>query len=472
MLTIPQILAATGGTLVHGRRESSRRAPSWRTPAGFSGVSIDSRSLKRGSVFVAIRGKNRDGHRFIAQAVRKGASLLVVSEKISGAADLPVILVKDTTVALGQIAGAYRRGFNIPVIAVTGSAGKTTTKDMIAAVLGSRFRVLKNEKTLNNQYGVSLTVLGLRPGHEALVIELGTNNPGEIKWLAEIAQPTVAVLTNIGESHLEGLKNRPGVYREKSAIFRGIGSKGHVIFNNDDPYLRKIPGEKKRPRVLTYGIERSSDLRARKIRVKNNRKICFHVNGHGFILNTPAPCYVYNALAAILCGRLFGIRDRDSKKALEKLVFGNHRQQMREIGGVTVIDDTYNSNPVSVRNALNTLDALTARGKKIFITADMLELGAQSAPLHREKGRWIARSSADVAITVGKFSRHAANSIRGGNKRIGVFHHAGVAGIPERLKKLCRPGDIVLVKGSRGMRMERVIEFLQNHLSKRSSAGS
>lgn len=457
MMTLTQILDAAGGILIHGRR----------TPQRFTGVSIDSRSLKRGNVFVAIHGKNLDGHRFIAQAVRKGASLLVVSEKISGAKDIPVVLVKDTTVALGQIAGAYRRSFDIPVIAVTGSAGKTTTKDMIAAVMGSKFMVLKNAKTLNNQYGVSLTVLGLKPAHQALVIELGTNNPGEIARLAAIAQPTVAVLTNIGEAHLEGLKNRMGVYKEKSAIFRGIGPKGRVIFNNDDPYLRKIPGERKRPRILTYGIKRKSDLRARQIRVKNNRRICFHVDGHRFILNTSAPYYVYNALAAILCGRLFRISDRDSKKALEKLTFGSHRQEMRQIGGVTVIDDTYNSNPVSVRNAIKTLDAMQAKGKKIFITADMLELGARSEPLHGEKGRWIARSSADVAITVGKFSRHAAGSIRRGNRRIGVFHHASVAGVPARLKKLCRPGDIVLVKGSRGMRMERVVEFLYRHLSKK-----
>lgn len=456
MMTLTRILAATGGTLIHGRRTSSR----------FTGFSIDSRTIRRGNVFVAIRGKNLDGHRFIAQAVRKGASLLVVSERISGAAGLPVILVKDTTVALGQIAGAYRENFDIPVIAVTGSAGKTTTKDMIAAVLGSKFKVLKNERTLNNQYGVSLTVLGLKPAHEALVVELGTNNPGEIQRLAAIARPRVAVLTNIGESHLEGLKNRSGVYKEKSAIFRGIGAKGHVIFNNDDPYLRKIRGGKKRPGIFTYGIERKSDVQARRIRVKNNRKICFHVDGHGFILNTPAPHYVYNALAAILCGRLFGVSDRKIKKALEKLTFGGHRQQMRTMGGVTVIDDTYNSNPVSVRNALKTLDALQAKGKKIFITADMLELGAQSAPLHREKGRWIARSTADVAITVGKFSRHAAGSIRRGNRSIEVFHHASFAGVPERLKKLCRPGDIVLVKGSRGMKMERVVESLERHLNK------
>ncbi len=456
MMTIAQILAATDGTLIHGRRTSRR----------FTGVSIDSRTLKPGNVFVAIRGKNLDGHRFIAPAVRKGASLLVVSEKISSAKNIPVILVKDTTVALGQIAGAYRKSFDIPVIAITGSAGKTTTKDMVAAVLGSKFKVLKNERTLNNQYGVSLTVMGLRPAHEALVIELGTNNPGEIQWLAAIAQPNVAVLTNIGESHLAGLKSKSGVYKEKSAIFRGVGARGHVIFNNDDPYLRKIRDEKKRPGVVTYGIERNSDVQARQIRVKNNRKMCFHVNGHGFILNTPAPYYVYNALAAIACGRLLGVSDRDSKKALEKVTFGSHRQQLQEIGGVTVIDDTYNSNPVSVRNAIKTLDSLRVKGKKIFITADMLELGARSGALHREAGRWIARSTTDVAITVGKFSRHAAGSIRKGNRHIGVFHCASAAGVPARLKKLCQPGDVVLVKGSRGMRMERVVEFLQRHLNR------
>lgn len=460
-MTLAQILEATDGTLIYGSRGLAKDR--------FTGVSIDSRTLKRGNVFIAIAGKNLDGHRFIRQAVRKGACLLIVSQKARRAQNVPVILVHDTTVALGQIAGAYRRSFDIPVIAVTGSAGKTTTKDMIAAVLEAKFNVLKNARTLNNQYGVSLTVLGLKRRHRALVIEMGTNNPGEIEWLARIARPTVAVLTNIGESHLEGLRDRMGVYKEKSAIFRGIGPRGHVVFNNDDPCLRKIFLEKRHPRTVTYGIERTADLRARQIHVKNNRKICFHLNGQGFILDTPAPYYVYNALAAIACGRLLGVSYRDIKKNLGKVRFGDHRQQMRDIGGVTVIDDTYNSNPVSVRNAIKTLDALTARGKKIFITADMLELGTQSRPLHQQEGRRIARSTADVAITVGKFSRYAAGSIRGANPRMEVFHHPTAGGVFQRLRKLCRPGDIVLVKGSRGMRMERVVELLQHHLNNVSS---
>lgn len=456
MLTLVQILKATGGTLLSGGL----------TPKKFSGVSIDSRTLKPGNIFIAICGEKFDGHRFVAQALAKGTALLIVSKKVSAGKQIPVILVKDTTKALGEIARAHRSNFKIPVIAVTGSAGKTTTKDMMAAVLGARFKVLKNLKTLNNQYGVSLTLLKLNSSHQAVVLEVGTNNPGEIRWLTYIANPTVAVLTNIGESHLEGLKDHKGVYKEKSDLVRGMES-GHVIFNNDDPFLRKIHSHKRLEKV-TYGIEQKSDFSPRQIEVKNNRKICFHLNGHGFILNTPAPYYVYNALAAIACGRLFKISFPQIKRKLGKLKFADQRQQMRDVGGITIIDDTYNSNPVSMRNAVKTIDSLKARGKKIFITADMLELGVRSKALHEAKGRLIAESTINVALTVGKLSRHAADNIRKLNGGIKVLHCAEAEAVPAHLKGLCGPGDIVLVKGSRGMRMERVVEFLHHHLNKKS----
>lgn len=455
MLTIHEVLEATGGILL---ADGARRH--------FRGVSIDSRTLQKGDIFIAIRGKRLDGHRFLRQAVGKGASLLVISRRILHPKNVSVVLVKDTTAALGQIAAAYRRRFDIPVVAITGSAGKTTTKDMIAAILAAKFKVLKNAKTLNNQYGVSLTVLGLKPSHEALVIELGTNNPGEIRWLARIAQPTVAVLTNIGESHLAGLKSRRGVYQEKSAIFRDMALRGHVIFNNDDSFLRKIHAEKRRPAVITYGILRKSDFQAKDMAIQNNRKMCFHVHHHRFILDTPAEHGVYNALAAIACGRLLKISYSDIQSALGKVKFENHRQHVRPIGGITVIDDTYNSNPVSLRSAIRTLDGLKTSGRKIFVTADMLELGAQSRQLHRDKGRAIAGSTVDVAVTMGKLSKYAAQSIRQANPHIEVFHYPAIRGIYGRLKSLCRPGDIILVKGSRAMRMERIVEFLQRHFLK------
>ena len=453
-MTTKEILEATGGALIQGGGTT-----------GFRGVSIDSRAVNKGDVFIAIRGKRLDGHRFVRKAVIQGAALVVVSRPVSCPKNVAVVSVKDTTIALGQIAASYRRRFNIPVVAVTGSAGKTTTKDMIAAVLSARFKVLKNIKTQNNQYGVSLTILGLKKSHQALVLEAGTNNPGEIRWIARIAQPTVVVLTNIGESHLQGLRSRGGVYREKSDLFRGMGPGGRVIFNNDDRYLKRIRLEKKRPRIISYGIREKADLRAGRVTVENNRKICFHVRGERFILNTPAEHYVYNALAAIACGRLLKVGYGDIRRALGNLKFEGRRQQVLNAGGVTVIDDTYNSNPVSLESAVKTIDGLKVVGKKIFVTADMLELGARSRPLHEDKGRMIARSTVDIAITVGKFSKYAAAALRQFNPRIKVFHYAQAGQAGRRLKTLCGPGDVVLVKGSRGMRMERVVESLRRHLT-------
>ncbi len=456
MLTLEQVLAATGGTLLCGGTRRYLR-----------GVSIDSRTIRRGDIFIAIRGKRLDGHQFLRQAVKGGAGLVIISRKIPFPKDMAVIHVKDTTMALGQIAASYRERFDIPVVAITGSAGKTTTKDMIAAALATKFKVLKNAQTLNNQYGVALTVLGLRPSHEALVIELGTSHPGEIQWLTRIVQPTVAVLTNIGESHLAGLRSPQGVYQEKSAIFRKMDPQGHVIFNSDDSWLMKIPTEKRHPTIITYGIQHPADFRAQDITIQNNRKMCFHVQRHRFILDTPAGHGAYNALAAIACARLLRISYPDIQNALGAVRFKNRRQHILRSGAVTIIDDTYNSNPVSLCSALRTIDSLQTSGRKILVTADMLELGVQSRRLHEQEGRMIARSSVTVAITMGKLSRYAAQALRQANPHKEVFHCRSIHGIYGRLRHWCRPGDIVLVKGSRAMRMERVVEFLQRYFSKR-----
>jgi UDP-N-acetylmuramoyl-tripeptide--D-alanyl-D-alanine ligase len=457
VLTARHIQEITGGNLLLGNGT-----------ANAGGVSIDSRTMKKGDVFIAIQGDRLDGHDFVRQAVGKGAPVLVVSRKVACPKTVTVISVKDTTRALGQIASAHRRHFNIPVIAVTGSAGKTTTKDMIASVLGTRFKVLKNFRTENNQYGVPLTVLRLNASHEALVLELGTNRPGDIGWLTQIARPTIAVMTNIGESHLEGLKSKAGVFREKFDLVKGTAPDGHVIFNKDDPCLQKIFRKRIPQRMTTYALREQADYHADRIRLQDNRRISFCVRGRVFTLATPAEHGVYNALAAIACGRLLDISYGDMIDALRALRGADHRQEIRNVRGVLIVDDTYNSNPVSFAGALRTLDSLKAVGRKILITADMRELGRQSKRLHEEQGRLIARSCADVAVAVGRHSRGTAQAVKKANPRISTFYYPTVDDLHKRLDHVCQRGDIILVKGSRAMRMERTVAFIEEHLRRRS----
>ena len=456
VLTARHIQQMTGGILFQGLGTTKAK-----------GVSIDSRTLKKGNVFIAMVGERLDGHDFITEAVGKGASVLVVSRKVVCPKTAAVIGVQDTTRALGQIAAFHRRCFDAPVIAVTGSAGKTTTKDMIASVLGARFRVLKNVKTENNQYGVPLTILRLNSSHDVLVLELGTNRPGDIERLTQIAGPTIALLTNIGESHLEGLKNKAGVFREKFRLVQGTDPKGYVIFNKDDPWLQKIFKKRIPQRMITYAVREQADYRATRVQLQENRRISFCVGRKDFALPTASAHYVHNALAAIACGRLLGISYKDMIGALRNFSCEHHRQEIRKVRGVLIVDDTYNSNPVSFAGALGTLNSLKASGRKILITADMLELGRESKRLHEAQGRMIARSCVDVAVAVGTHSRYTAQTLRRVNPHIPAFYYPTLDAFHKRLDTLCQRGDIILVKGSRAMRMEGTVGLIEEQLRRR-----
>lgn len=452
ILTVKQIQEASGGLVISG--EGSVR---------IQGFSTDSRTLQKGEAFIAINGEHFDGHAFIDQAVKKGARALIVSKKIPILENIPVIRVKDTTHALGRIAAFYRRLFDIPVIAVTGSAGKTTTKEMIAAVLSARFKVLKNAKTENNQYGVPLTILKLNESHEAAVLELGTNQPGDIPWLTSIAQPTIAVFTNIGESHLQGLGTPRGVFREKFRLVEGMAPGGIVIYNKDDRYLRAMPLKKTGQRMVSYAVKQTADHQANGIRRGSDHSMCFQMGRRKFVLNTPVEQYVYNALAAISCARVLRINDGQIQSILLNFEFGASRQEIRKAGEVLIIDDTYNANPVSFKSAIGTLDALKTAGQKILVAGDMMELGQRAQDLHLALGEMIARSTVDAALMTGKYVRYAARALRASNPRIEVFCYGSLPELHRRLLTVCRQGDLVLVKGSRAMRMERTVAFIEGH---------
>ena len=422
MFTITEIIEATKGELVQGPLKGQARS-----------VCIDSRIVKKGELFVAIKGEVFDGHDFIDDVIARGVRVLIVHKPIKlKNSKISVIRVKDTIRALGDIARFHRLRFKVPVIALTGSAGKTTTKEMIAAVLSRKYKVLKNEGTQNNHIGVPLTLLKLKAGHRIVVLECGTNQPGDIVWLADVARPSLAVFTNIGESHLEKLKTVSGVLKEKWDLTSFMGTRDTVIINADDAFLSRQTHKKNIFRIITYGIKAKADRTAS----------------------------AYNELAAFSCGVFFKVPRHDIVQALKSFEFPQGRGQIVRLGRGWLINDTYNANPVSMRAALQTLQGIETKAKRIFVAADMLELGSQSRALHQAMGRAVGAAGVDVLITVGHWAGLMGPAARRFNKKIQVFACRDVESAQKCLAKVFHNGDVVLIKGSRRMRMEQVAEFL------------
>jgi UDP-N-acetylmuramoyl-tripeptide--D-alanyl-D-alanine ligase len=456
MFTVSQLLQATQGRLVGGDPAVKVR-----------GLSTDSRAIRKSEAFIAIKGDNFDGHKFVADVIKRGITTVVVSKPVNAIPKgINVIRVKDTVKALGHIARFHRRRFDIPVIGITGSAGKTTTKAMIAAVLKTEFNVLFNAGTFNNHIGVPLTLLQLKPEHQVAVIEMGTNQPGDIPWLAEIAQPTIAVLTNIGESHLEKLKTLKGVFNEKITLAQAIGTGGAIIYNKDDRYLKAIGSRKWKARLVPFSVREKSPLQATAVGLNRQGFLTFKTQKKVFFLKTFASDMAYNALAAIACAEVLNGNPGRMQKALKSFRFEKGRQELLKADGVDIINDTYNANPVSMRSAIKTLDAFPTRGRRILICADMLELGDRSEQLHRAVGHAVAASKTDVLMTMGHQARWIMEAAQRVRPELVVFNFSDVEDLNHYLRVLCRPKDAVLVKGSRRMKMENVVEFLAAELRK------
>lgn len=454
MFTVQEILKATQGKLLQGNPD-----------AKVKGVSIDSRAIKPNELFIAIKGENFDGHDFVRKVIARGIKVVIVHHPVQ----IPnrkatVIRVNDTVKALGHLALFHRSRFDIPVIGITGSAGKTTTKEMIAAVLKTKLNVLSNVGTQNNHIGVPLTLFKFTKQHQAAVIEMGTNQPGDIPWLAKIARPTIAVLTNIGESHLEKLKSLGGVFREKLTLAKAIGSDGHIIYNADDGYLKTIPRQKCSARLVAYSVHERSALRATHLNIRRLEGLSFKSNKKMFFLKTFSVDMTYNALAAIACAKILKISDQNVSRTLKTFRFEKGRQEILLKRGVWIINDSYNANPVSMRSAVNALSAFPTDGRRIFICADMLELGRQSKRLHQEVGRCVAASNIDVLMTLGEQARWIMESAHRLKPRLVVLHFTRVEDAEHYLHVLCTKHDVVLVKGSRRMKMENVVEYLMKDL--------
>ena len=459
MFKISELIKVTSGRLVHRLRTKSVR-----------GVSIDSRSIKKGELFIAIKGNNFDGHDFIAQAIKKGASCIIYqsglrTKDLRPSKKVTYIKVSDTVKALGDIAKFHRRKFNIPVIAITGSNGKTTAKEMLAWVLAKKFKVLKNEGTQNNHIGVPLTLLGLHPAHDLAVLELGTNHFGEIAYLAKICQPNIGIITNIAESHLENFGGLEGVLQEKYSLARYLEKPRILIINSDDVLLaKKTSGLKNRPWVLGFALKEETDFHASGLQGAAG-KIKFSVNkDNRFILRTAAGHNIYNALAVIAAGRILGLSYADIALRLLKFNFPKGRMQLLRFKNIQLFDDTYNSNPSSLRQALDTLANYRTPGRRILVMGDMLELGSAEEEFHRQAGRHAAQIC-DILVTVGKLAKNAAQAARESGiaaQNIFTCNSALDAGEVLAHRVLILPQDIILVKGSRAMRMEDAFKSLND----------
>jgi UDP-N-acetylmuramoyl-tripeptide--D-alanyl-D-alanine ligase len=446
MFTIKEIVSVTGGEILQQGRSSQVK-----------NVSTDTRSIRTGDLFVAIKGGRFDGHDFLAQAVASGARTLLVSRRdMKFPEKVTVILVADTVKAYGHIARSHRRRFpGLPVIAITGSAGKTTTKEMIASVLKTKRRVLYSKGTENNHIGVPSTLLKIRVNHEAAIIEAGTNHHGEIPWLASLIEPTIAVFTNVGPSHLAGLGTPEGVFTEKAALADHVMSNGALVVNVDDLFFRKLLKRKRPARILGYAIDRSVDVTASD--VQGSRKgITFKVGREPFALTSPVWGNVHNALAAIAVGRLLKLENDDIRRGLKRFKAPKGRQVFHRAGKVVLIDDTYNANPVSFKNAVRTLKTMKGSGRAVLVAGDMLELGM----FHQEVGDFAACHGVDMVLTCGVLAKFIAEGVRKAGRSCEAVSFENKEDVLKELKKKIRPGDVVLVKGSRGMRMENLVQDL------------
>ena len=439
----------------------------------FTGVSIDSRTVKTGELFLAVRGDRFDGHNFISKAIEAGAAGIIVERSwaevnasMMVSINIPRLIVENTIHTLGKIANIYRCKFDIPVIAVGGSNGKTTTKEMIRTILGTKYHVLCTEGNLNNHIGVPQTLFRLERKHEVAIVEIGTNHPGEIDYLCSILEPTHGLIINIGREHLEFFGSLEGVAKSEGELFVWIEKHHGIIFvNADDKYLVRL--SKKNKKVISFGfsarkvsvqgtIESLNHQAQTLLRVKPGGKRAFDIT-----MGVSGEHNAKNALAAAAVGLTMKVPRADIQKSLASFQSAGKRMELLCLEQITILNDTYNANPDSTLAALATLQAMKATGKKIAVLGDMLELGDQAGELHRQIGKHTARCGIDILLTIGTLSKSIYDAASVATKA----HFDSKSELTEYLIHTLVDGDIVLIKGSRGMKMEEVIANLSEQLS-------
>jgi UDP-N-acetylmuramoyl-tripeptide--D-alanyl-D-alanine ligase len=442
MLKTEDIIEATGGAVIYGNARL------------FTGVCIDSRQIKEDELFVALKGERFDGHDFLAAALEKGSGAIVSLHAVKPVGEKTIFRVNNTLTALQEIARFMRFRKDVPVVAVTGSNGKTTTKELVASILAKKYRVLKNTGNLNNHIGLPLTLTKISDEDEVVVLEMGASGPGEIKKLCGIAAPDYGILTNISRAHLQGFKDIETIRKTKLELLNTVKT---AVVNADDIFMMEgVHASGFKGLLIRYGIKNPADISAADI------KLCDR--GSSFMLHTAGDKSVavnskisgmfniYNILAAASVGYLMNIDPTDLKDAIDSFAGVPMRLELKELNGIKVISDVYNANPASMEEAVKELVRIR-KGRAIAVLGDMLELGPYEEEAHRKIGMLMSELPVDIFIAVGKRMAFAASEFKGEVYKLNTSAEAG-----RILKDIDKKGDTVLIKGSRGMNMEKVLE--------------
>jgi len=419
-----------------------------------TGVSTDSRTIRKGDLFFALVGDNFDGHNFIDQAIANGAAAVVVSQPTIQE-QVPVFTVDNTLKAFGDLALYYRSQFDLLCLAVTGANGKTTTKEMLAACLETKFNMLKTIGNFNNLIGLPQTLFDLAEHHQAGVFELGMSIPGEMGRLARICRPDIAAFTNIAPVHLETMGTVDNVARAKYELVANMPEDTTIIINSDDRYLSTWP-EKSSHRFVSYGIDNEADIKALNISYENNQSH-FEISGVKFVTEYPGSYNILNALAAIAAGLEAGCDLKAMADRLRLLKPSQMRSEIVSIAGTVFIIDCYNANPESMQKAIDALAEYQSNGERFAVLGDMYELGKLSQSYHQQIGEYLNLKGVDNLLSVGSEARSYNDKFKGEINQ----HYSDKTKLSEELKTQIKPGDIVLVKGSRGMSMEDIIKSIK-----------
>lgn len=451
-----EIVSPMGGELLQGDPCSS-----------LTGVSTDTRTIERGDLFFALKGEHADGHRYLGDAAKAGAAGVVVSDAsaVPVGSSVLAIRVDDTLRALGDLAKYYRARFRVRAVGITGSVGKTTTKEMLASVLGRRWNVLKNEANYNNEIGVPLTLLQLQDDHEAAVIEMAMRGAGEIRRLADIAQPSVGLITNIGITHIQRLGSRDAIADAKLELLDALPSDGLAIVNADDDYFERMK-DRFDGRVISFGLSGEADVRASDVVCSGGGRCSFALlaEDESVQVNLPVLGYhnVPNALAAAAAAIGMGLDLHAVQDGLESFTLPGMRMDLiNSKVGCSVLNDAYNASPASMLSALQTLSGLAGYRRKIAVLGDMLELGDCAYQVHKDIGSSLAQSGVDMLVTVGPLaSSIAEGALEAGFPSDYVIACADSSEAAGVVAGRVEQGDVVLVKGSRGVRMEKIVRVL------------
>ncbi len=458
IIFLEEVLRATGGKLLQGEANVL-----------FQGVSTDSRNVTEGELFIALKGSRFDGHHYALEALDKKAGGVVIEEdkagdiRWNGYRPRVVVGVKDTLRALGDLGRERRRKYQTPVVALTGSNGKTTTKEMISVCLETTFPILKTKGNLNNLIGLPLTLLNLTEKEKIVILEMGMNVPGEIRRLTEIAEPDVGLITNIQEVHLQGMGSLERIKEEKGELFRKMKKDGTILVNQDDSRVIELASEFAGKKI-TYGVAHPADAMAKGVQLRGAEGTRFTLLFQGEEMEIALPLlgrhFVPNALSAIVVARAFGIEMKSIREALEHFQPFPMRMEIIPLGGgKTLINDTYNANPKSMEMALETLAEVKGKRRAIVVLGDMLELGDFASEAHRRLGQKVRECSIDFLIVLGEKGPLVAESaIRHGFERGKIRVAEDHAEVVFLLKQMMQNQDWILVKGSRGMAMEKIVE--------------